>query len=493
MKDVIIVGGGIGGLCTAIRLLVQNNGNINVTIIEKEQNVGGRVNTLEKDGFTFDLTASLLINPLSYTEIFKYAGKNYKDYFNIKKLDTLYKVFYSDGTIYEFPYDKEKRNKNLEEIEKGLSISYNKFIYKSLEKYLIAKEYFLSKPLICIKEVLSYECIKNLIIMNPFETSYKFVRKIIKNEKIQEYLLFQNMFIGLNPYENSDIYSLIPAITESFGFGFIEGGMYEYIKSLQKLILELGGNIITNEMVHKVITVGNKAKSVMTNKKIYKADIVIMNSDFPYNIKSLLSHNYEGLYSKANIDSIDMSCSVFMLYLGLNKKYNVKVHNLYISSNFINNMEDPFKGILSYNPSMYIYCKEAEDNNDKSTLNIMVRVPNLSFSDIKWDNNVIKNMRDSIINELSSLKEFKDISESIITEAYLTPNDIKEGYNCYNGNCFGINHNLEHSLYLRPSLKSKTVDNLYFIGASTHPGNGVSVIIDGSRVLSELIKRDVKF
>ena len=180
-----------------------------------------------------------------------------------------------------------------------------------------------------------------------------------------------------------------------------------------------------------------------------------------------------------------------MIYLGLNKKYKeLEVHNIYINKDFEENIQAPFKGKLSKYPSVYMYCPSRIDETicpiAKETLNIMVRVPNLSYSNIKWSKKFINYYRNIIINEIKQIKGLEDIEENILYESYLTPVDLMHKFNSYYGTAFGLSHKLSQTIYLRPHIKDKKVKNLYFIGSSTHPGNGVSVIIEGSKTLSKL-------
>lgn len=487
MKKVIIIGAGIGGLCTAVRLL---NKGYDVTILEKENMIGGKVNRIETNQFKFDLTASILMTPDIYTDIFKECKKNYKDYLQLIKLEPTYNVNYYDGTEYKFYSDLRRMTNILENIELGLSTKYTEFLSKSMKKYIVGKTYFLDKPMVKMNEFINIKTLKNLMSIRPLESTDEYISKIINNKKLQEFLVFQSMYIGVNPYENSSIYTLIPAISHTYGLWYIKGGIYQYIKALEKLIYDLGGRIITNINVEEIIVYRNKVKGVKTNKGGFKSDVIICNADYPYAINKLISNDKEKTINK--IKEKEYSCSVFIIYLGLNKKYkNLNVHNIYINKNFKLGIEAPFKGIVSKYPSLYIYCPSSIDNTmcdeGKETLNIMVRVPNLEVGNAKWDKKYITSYRNHIINQLKKIKGLEDIEENIIYESYLTPMDLKNKFNAYNGTAFGLSHKLSQTMYFRPHIKDKNIKNLYFIGSSTHPGNGVSVIIEGSKVLVEKI------
>ena len=487
MKNALIVGAGIGGLCTAIRLL---NKGYDVTIVEKEEYIGGKFNIRYDGKFKFDLTASILMTPNIYTDIFKDCKRNYQDYFDLIKLDPLYKVNYYDGSKINFYNDLGRMTNTLEQIQKGLSIEYMQFLSISLKKYLISKEYFLDKPMINMNEILNLQSMNKLIDISPFTTTNSYTSNIISNKKLREYLIFQSMYIGANPYTNSNVYTLIPAISHTYGLWYIKGGLYQYIKALEKLLYELGGKIITNTTVKEIIIYRKKSKGVVTNKGIFKSDVVVCNADFPYAVNKLIKNK-----SKKRIRELKdkkYSCSVFMIYLGLNKKYKeLNVHNIYINKDFEESIQAPFKGKLPKYPSVYMYCPSRIDETlcpkGKETLNIMVRVPNLYYNNIKWNKKFIKYYRNIVINEIKQIKGLEDIEENILQESYLTPIDLKTKFNSYYGTAFGLSHKLNQTIYFRPHIRDKKVSNLYFIGSSTHPGNGVSVLIEGSKIIAKLL------
>lgn len=516
MKDVIIVGSGIGGLCTAVRLL--KNG-FNVTILEKGSTIGGKVNIKESHGFRFDLTASILMTPHVYSEIFEYAGRDYKDYFEFIDLDPIYNVNYYDGTRFYTYEDINKMKCELYKLERAgiiqrnnsyvdkdlgnsdecdcdLFEQYRQFQNKSLRKYLIAEKKLLNKPMLNIKDILTKEVLKSLRRIQPVKSSDRYISKIIKNDKFKDYLLFLTMYIGVNPYTTSNIYTMIPAITHNYGVSYIKGGVYKYISALVKLIYEMGGKIETNSEVKQIIIKENRVTAVKTEKLIYKSDIVVCNADYPYAVRNLFHENIEKeLEDESHIKSKESSCSIFIIYLGLSKRFkDLNVHNIYISSQLKKSIEQAFKGQVPECPSAYIYYPSAVDDtlcgDGKSVMNIMVRVPNLSYKHIEWNEENIRDLRNKTINEIKNIKGLEEIEKYIEFEDYLIPEDLSRIFNAYEGSAFGLSHKLNQSLVLRPSIKDKKINGLYFIGSSTHPGNGVSIIIDGTKVLAEVICND---
>lgn len=494
-KKVLIVGAGIGGLATAVRLLSKG---YEVKVFEKEKRIGGKINIIETEDFCFDLTASILMTPDIYKEIFDWTGRKYEDYLQFIRLDPFYRVYYSDGSSNDFSSDLTKLVCMLESISKEDSVGYTKFLSDTYKKYLIADKYFLNKSFRYMSDFFNPCTLTNALKIKTLSTTYNYISKYIENEKLRQFIAYQSLYVGISPYNGPNIYTLVPTISQLYGLWYLKGGMYNYIRALQKLIDELGGRIVTNINVEEILISQGKAVGLKTNKGVKKGDIIVCNADFPYSMKELIiDKKAKGIYTDKKISKMKYTCSTFIIYLGLKKKYkNLSVHNLYINDDFKENIEGTFKGKLPTKPSFYIYCPSAIDekmaSNSKESLNIMVRVPNLYFDKIKWDKKAIHSFRRKIIDTISTIKGLEDIEGNIIYESYLTPKDLQASFNAHYGTAFGLSPTLAQTNYFRPHLKSPNVQNLYFVGSSVHPGTGASIVLLSSKLVVEEILREYK-
>jgi len=229
-KKAIIIGAGIGGLSTALRLL--KNG-YEVVIYEKNKKIGGRVNILETKNFNFDLSASILMMPDSYKEVFSYIGKSYTDYLEFIEIDPTYKLFSGDKTI-DFNNKFSSLTKTLEKISKEDSLGYFKFLSDVYEKYLIANKYFLQKSQDDITDFFNFTTLIKALEVNTLSTSYDFISKYVKDERLRQFLAFQSMYVGISPYNGPNIYTLIPVVSQLYGLWHLKGGMYSFINALSK-------------------------------------------------------------------------------------------------------------------------------------------------------------------------------------------------------------------------------------------------------------------
>lgn len=492
-KTAIIIGSGIGGLSLAVRLLSKG---YDVKIFEKQSTIGGKTNQLVHDVFTFDLTASILMNREIFEEVFSCAGLDYKDYLEFSKIDPTYRCFYTDGTRYDFTSDLVSLTKTLESVSAEDSIGYLKLLSEVYERYLIASDNFLQKSFDNPADFFKPSSIMNSFRTKAFSTSHQLVSKYVKDERLQKFLCYQALYVGISPYEGPSIYTLVPVVSQLYGLWQLKGGMYSFVKALENVIYSLGGEIITNYNVNEILISDGKAAGIKgeNNAAVY-GDVIISDVDFPYTMESLIKDDvYKGKYTSDKLDNMKYSCSTFIIYLGLKKKYpQLSVHNLYLNDNFKENIDYAFTGKLPDRPSFYMYCPTRIDSSmikiDGECISIVVRVPNLLFSNITWDDKTVKLLRNNIISALKNIQGLGDIEENIVYESYLTPQDLKDDFNSYAGAAFGLSPTLTQTNYFRPHLKSETVKNLYFVGSSVHPGPGVSIVLLSSRLAAqEIIK-----
>lgn len=488
-RSAIIIGAGIGGLAAAARLLKMG---YDVKIIEKNPCCGGKTSMLKAGGFTFDLTATIMMMPDEYMGLSEELGLD----LNFIKLEPNYRVNFFDGAGLDFYTDIASTLEQIEKINDYDGKGYLNFLSEGYKKYQIAYNYFLNKNFDSIKDLISSSTIKGLVQGFPLTFSYHYISKFIKDKRIRAYLAFQTMYIGVDPMRSSDMYTLIPVISAVKGLWYLKGGMSSFVLALEEYIRKNGGTICLNTTCEKLISREDHIESVVTNQGVFTADVVICNSDYSYSQKTYFNNSKQNEGVKGR--KFDYSCSVFILYLGLRKKYEgLSVHNIYIGEKFKKNVEAAFKGKLPLDPPLYIYCPSKIDSTmapeGKDAINVMVRVPNLKQKQINWNEKQVKKMRDRLIQSLRKVSGLEDIEDNIEFESYLTPTDLETRFNSSYGNAFGISHILTQTAFLRPQIKSRDFTNLYFIGDSVHPGTGVSLVLLGSKLLCEHLRKSVFF
>lgn len=493
-KKAIVIGAGIGGLSIAARLCSKG---FNVKVLEKNLTIGGKTNVLKSGSFKFDLTATIAMIYKDYIEVFSDCGKDYKKYFTFLPLSPTYRCFFADNTHYDFYNALPSLTSTIDVITKGdikNKAAYFNFLSNNYERYLVTNKNLLSKSFLKSRDLLNPSTLHTTMGLNTLHSSAHDCKKFIQNEKLFEYLMFQTMYIGISPYHSPSIYNLIPAASQMEGLYYIKGGMYSYIEALEKLIVEKGGKIQPLTQVSEILFSKNKAVGVVVNGKKEKADLVICSNDYTNAVTKLIKEpSIKDLIKP--VENLKYSCSIFILYLALDKKYpKLKVHNIFINNNFKKNIQSPFKGFLSPDPSLYIYCPSSIDDSvcpeNCEIVNIVVRVPNLLKGKVTWTSKKADKMKEHILTILSSIDGLEDIEEHIVYDTFTTPLDLRDRFDTYGGCAFGLAHSLNESLLFRPQCCIPKIKNLYFTGASIHPGNGVSMVLKSSKICSEKIFKD---
>ncbi|MSD83979.1 phytoene desaturase [Lactobacillus curvatus] len=494
MKNIIVVGAGIGGLTAAVRL--QKLG-YNVTIYEKEATPGGKMNQIKSGGFTFDVGPTIVMMPDIYREIFEFCDRNPDDYIPMQKVEPMLDLFFRDEEKLSFTSDLVQLVKTLEKISEEDAQGYLQFLTDIYKRYLIAKNAFLTKSFRGPLDFYNPKSIYAGLKLKTFNDAYSSISKYVKDERLRKSLAFQTLYIGISPYQGPSLYTIIPMIELLYGVHYIKGGMYTVATAVAKLFKELGGEIVYNAPVEELVIENRKTTGIKVNNTVINADAVICNADFPYAMRELIpDEKHRGKYTNKKIDNMAYSCSCFVLYLGLDKKYPTSsVHNIYFADDFKLNVDELFeKGTLPEDPSFYLYRPSLMDADlapdNQEALYVLVPVPELSkFSD--WSDEMQHQYRDKIIDLIKQRTVFKDIEEHIVFEDCYTPKKFKDNFNAFNGATFGLKPTLSQSNYYRPHNKFKYAENLYFCGSSTHPGAGVPIVMQSAKLaVEELVKDD---
>lgn len=493
-KTVTVIGAGVAGLASAIRL--QNKG-YEVTIIEKDDLPGGKMNRIRLDGYQFDLGPTIVMMPELYREVFEEAGRDPDDYIPMQRLDPMYSSYFDKGEVhYEVSNDLVKNIEMFESISSDDAEGFLKYLSDLYHRFNIAKDHFLQRPFREAKDFYNPFMISQGLKLKTLNNAENLLKKYIKDRRMRQMISFQTLYIGISPAKGPSLYTIIPMIEFLYGIWFIKGGMHTMASAMERLFLELGGQIKYNAEVEQIVIEDGKASGVLLNGEIMHSDLVMCNADFPYAMKNLIKEpQHKGKYTDKKIDGMDYSCSCFVLYLGMDKKYPQieNVHNFVFSENLDKNIEQIFNGEIIEDPSLYMYIGSKKDQTmapeGKDGIYVLMPISDLKTMKYEWTDEVAAMYREKMISKLKNLPGMTDIEEEIVTETMITPLDFEERYNAYNGATFGLRPTLTQSVHLRPQSKATHCDNLYFTGSSTHPGAGVPIVLLSSKIaVGELLK-----
>ena len=481
-KSIQIIGSGFSSLSAACYLA---KSGYKVSIFEKNSKVGGRAGQLKKEGFTFDIGPSWYWMPDVFDRFFKDFGKKTSDYYVIDKLDPAYRIFFEDEVM-TIGDSLEKICLEFERIEKGSGVKLKKFIKKAQENYGIAVNKILYKaPGISPKELVTTETI--LRIDQFFKTISQEVRKKFNNPKLISTLEFPSLFLGAKPSKTPSFFSFMNFADFGLGTWHPRGGMYEIIKGMKSLAIELGVEIHTNHNIDKIVVENNTAIGVKTNGCLIKSDIVISGADYHHS-ETLLDIKYRQ-YSEAYWNSKVFAPSSLLFYIGLDKKIkNAEHHNLFFDANFETHAEEIYDNPKwPSHPLFYVNIPSKTDptmapENCDALFILMPIAPGLNDTDSlrnQYLENILKRFEE---------KTEQSIQNNIIFKESFCVKDFKSKYNSYKGNAYGMAMTLLQTAFLRPKLKSKKVKNLYFTGQLTVPGPGVPPSLISGKLTSELIQ-----
>ncbi|AQQ52330.1 phytoene desaturase family protein [Planococcus lenghuensis] len=496
-KKVIVIGAGVAGLASAIRL---QHAGYEVSLYEKESTPGGKMNRIEMDGYKFDLGPSIVMVPEIYREVFELCGRDSDDYIPMEQLDPMYRAYFSDtpDAPIDMSSDLIRLTKTIESISETDTGGFFQYLHETYKLFSFAKIDILQRPFRKHRDFYNRSLLKKGKKMKVFDTADHFIGRYIQNERLKQIISFQTLYIGISPYKSPSFYTMIPMLQFLYGVWFIKGGMYTMASSMERLFEELGGEIFYNKSVQEITIENKNATGIIVDGEQVRADYVVCNADFPFAMKNLVKDPVaKGKYTDKKIDKMKYTCSCFLLYLGMDRKYSEveHVHNFIFNEQLDKNLEDIFSGKKLTDASFYVYIASKMDPSlapeGKDGLYILMPVSNVATADYEWTDETIAYYRGYILNELKKIPGFENVDNEIVTETCITPLDFESRFNAYNGAAFGLQPTFSQSNHLRPQSKATHCSNLYFTGSSTHPGAGVPIVLLSAKITAqELILDD---
>jgi phytoene desaturase len=494
----LVIGAGIGGIATAARLA--KNG-YDVTVLEKEATPGGRCNQIIRDGHRFDIGPTLFLMPEIWEETFAALGERMSDHLELKRIDPTYKVHFDDGLQLELTSNIGEMQAQLEKVEKTAFTGFLNYIAEGSKHYKMSVEKFVGRNFYNIFEYFSLGNLPLLFKLKALKKHYANTSRFFKDERLKAAFTFQNMYLGLSPYDAPATYSLLQYTELAEGVWYPIGGMYAGIQALVNVAEKLGVKFIYNTPVRKMKEESGalspskrgKIRSVITEDgRQFKADIFVGNADLPYIYKELLPENNEA----KKLDNKLYTCSTIMFYWGVDKEYpQIAHHNVFLGGDYKASFDQIFSDhTLPEVPSFYVHAPARTDKaaapKGQETLYILVPVGHLDErSEQDWEA-LVSRARETVFKRLAKEMGAEDLKEHIKFEIVYQPRVWKERFNLEKGAAFGLSHNFWQVGYLRPQNRHKQYKNLYFAGASTHPGTGLPIVLLSARLTTERILKE---
>ncbi|CAO2657690.1 Nn.00g038160.m01.CDS01 [Neocucurbitaria sp. VM-36] len=502
---VIIIGAGVGGVATAARLAAAG---CKVTVVEKNDFSGGRCSLIHRQGYRFDQGPSLLLLPELFRETFQELGTSLEDEgVKLVKCEPNYNIHFHDGTSFKLSTDIAVMKGEVERFEgKDGFERYLGFLQESHRHYELSVTHVLKKNFYSLFSMMRPDFLRHLLELHPFESIYNRASRYFWTERLRRVFTFASMYMGMSPFDAPGTYSLLQYTELAEGIWYPLGGFHKVIEALVNIGERLGVEYLFDSPVSeiKLSNDGQRATGVVfkdEKRGPLTADAVICNADLAYAYNELLPSSYFA----RSLMKRQASCSSISFYWALDRIFpELTAHNIFLAEDYKESFDSIFKRHqIPDMPSFYVNVPSRVDPSaaPEGCDSVVVLVPvghlhNSSTNSHKgsqdnakltqdWDS-MVATARRTILRTIETRLKIS-LSPHIIGETINTPPTWKSTFNLDRGAILGLSHSFFNVLSFRPKTKHRSIRDLYFVGASTHPGTGVPIVLAGAKLVSEQV------
>jgi phytoene desaturase len=487
-KHIIVIGAGPGGL-TAAMILAKRG--FRVSVFEAQERVGGRNGALRLGPYTFDIGPTFLMLKPILDEVFEEAGATCDELMDMRELKPMYRLQFADKTI-EPINDVEKMQAEIARVFPGMEAAYAAFFEREKKRF-DALYPCLQKSYHTWRSFLSPHLIKAVPHLAMGKSLYDIMVKNFREEELALSFTFQAKYLGMSPWECPGLFAIIPYIEHAFGIYHPIGGLSRISDTMADTARANGAQIHLGSPVKQILVRDGAARGVeLENGEKIEGDEVIINADFAYAASTLFEPGVLKKYSPARLEKKKFSCSTFMLYLGLDKQYDLPHHTIFFAEDYRKNVDDIFH-LREPDSDLSVYVRNASVTDPTlapqghSAVYVLVPMPNLR-SGTDWE---LKRsaFRNTVLDIMEQRGGMTDLRGHIVEEKVMTPADWRDELNVYDGATFNLAHSWDQMIHLRPRNKFEEVDHCYLTGGGTHPGSGLPTIYESGRIAANLISR----
>lgn len=484
--SVIVIGAGIGGIATAAHLARRG---VQVTVFEKNPRPGGRFDSFTREGHHFDSGPTLLVMPLLYETEFAALDASLREILDLQRVDPTYHLVFDDGSQLALTSDLKAMQMQLESIEPGSFQGFLRYLEEGHRHYHLAMERLVQRDFRTAAEFFNLGNLPLLFQLKPLQRHYGHMSAYFREPRLKAAFTFQDVYMGLSPFEAPATFSMMPYTELAHGVWYPKGGMYKIVEALTAIARQAGVEFVFRAGVKRIEVKGERAQGVvLADGRRQAADAIVANADLPYVYQNLLPQ--DGLAKR--LARKRFSCSVISFFWGVDRPVEgLGPHTLFLSDDY----QDNFDGIvhnltLPQNPSLYIHAPTRLDPSlappGEDTLIAIVPVGHLDESGEQDWRLMRDRARQAVFNRLATLG-ITDLEAHLKFETNYTPLSWRKRYNLMKGSTHGLCHNLTQLGYLRPRNQHPRYGNLYFVGASTHPGTGVPTALVSARLAARRV------
>jgi phytoene desaturase len=488
-RQVLIIGAGPGGLASAILLAAAG---LRVKILERLPIVGGRTSSIEADGFKFDLGPTFFLYPRVLEEIFAAAGTSLRDELEMIRLDPQYRIQFGAGGKLDCTQNIAAMERQIAALSPADAPGFRRFLSENRTK-LKLMEPCLENPFLGWQDLLQMRLLKMLPIFRPHQSLDSYLKRFFKDDRTRLAFCFQSKYLGMSPFRCPSLFSILSFLEYEYGVFHPVGGCSAVTAAMARVAERLGVEICLNEPVEEILFAGRRTQGVRTASGIHRADAVVVNADFARAMEKLVPDRLRRRWTDVKLRRKKYSCSTFMMYVGVEGRFDLPHHTIHIAENYAQNLDEiENKHVLSNEPSFYVQNACVTDPtlapHGHSTLYVLAPVTH-QHPNVDWSRERSR-YRNLLLNQIK--KAGYDFDPGRIRyERVITPADWDTRYEIYRGATFNLAHTLDQMLHLRPHNRFEDLDGVYLVGGGTHPGSGLPVIFESARISTRLLLNDL--
>jgi phytoene desaturase len=488
-KQAIIVGAGPGGLAASILLA---SAGVRVKILERLPVVGGRTSAIEAQGYRFDLGPTFFLYPRVLDEILVAAGTRLQDEVRMVRLDPQYRIEFGAGGQLDATPDIAEMERQIGRLSPQDVPGFRRFLDENRTKLRLMAP-CLESPFMSWGDLFQRRLLQMIPWLRPHQSVDQYLKRFFRDERVRLAFCFQSKYLGMSPFRCPSLFSILSFLEYEFGVWHPMGGCSAVSAALARVAERLGVEIRLNEPVQEILFEGRRAVGARTPAGVHRADAMVLNADFARAMERLVPDPLRRRWTNAKLARKKYSCSTFMMYLGIEGRFDLPHHTIHIAKDYTSNLADiEVRHVLSEDPSFYVQnaCVTDETLAPKghSTLYLLAPVTH-QHPNVDWQQEAGR-FRKRLLQQVAKAG-FGDLERRIRYERVITPADWDQRYEIYRGATFNLAHSLDQMLHLRPNNRFEDVDGMYLVGGGTHPGSGLPVIFESARISSRLLLEDM--
>ncbi|RLM68666.1 NAD(P)/FAD-dependent oxidoreductase [Halorubrum sp. Atlit-26R] len=486
-ESVVVIGGGFGGLSTACYLA---DAGADVTLLEKNEQLGGRASRLEVDGFRFDMGPSWYLMPDVFERFFGHFGRSPDEFYELERLDPHYRVFWKDGDMVDVLPDREKNREIFESYEPGAGDAFDAYLEESQRTYEIGMEHFVYEDRPRLRDYVDKDVLRYSWGLSLLGKMQGHVEDYFDHPKLQQLMQYTLVFLGGSPTNTPALYNLMSHVDYNMGVYYPDGGIGAVVDGIVELAEELGVEFVTDAEVTGIEGRYGAFAVDTENGERYLADRVVSDADYAHTEQELLPE-HKRQYTEEYWESRTYAPSAFLLYLGVEGDVpNLEHHTLVLPTDWDEHFEQIFDDPEWPDDPAYYLCVPSKTDDTvapEGHSNLFALVP---IAPGLADTPEIRNRyRDLVIDDIAANTD-TDLRGRVVVEETFSVDDFADRYNSYAGSALGLAHTLTQTSLLRPPHTSDAVDGLYFTGSTTTPGIGVPMCLISGGLTAEAMADD---